>query len=219
VIRATGRTAARLRAATAWSLLLMQPWAVFGQEPGVRAPDEPAGDHAPTERGAAIVEERFCRNCHRIGTEGTPVGPDLDQVTLRRSEEWLRRWLTDPPAIRPGTLMPIYGWTDEELDALIGYLARYRSPVNGAEILTRAGTGIEGGKALVDAYQCWACHTIADRLGRPIYPDLGTLKERRTADWTKTWLEDPQAVKPGTFMPTFGFSAAQIEAITRFLYR
>jgi len=214
-LRATRRAALRRRAAMI--LLLTSPahWAGFGvaQEP------EALTERAPAERGEAIVEERVCRACHRIGTEGMSIGPDLNQVTLRRSEEWLRRWLVDPPALKAGTLMPIYSWTEDELDAVIDYLAQYRRPVNGTEILAGAGVGIEGGEALVNAYQCWACHAIEGQLGRPIYPDLGTVQEQRTPEWEKAWLRDPQAVKPGTFMPTFDFSAAEVEAITRYLYR
>ena len=222
MLYATSRTALRRRASMGLPFLLLAHWAafVFAQEPAAeRVPAKGTEERASAERGAAIVEERFCRNCHHIGTEGMTGGPDLNQVTLRRSEQWLRRWLTDPPATKPGTLMPIYAWTEEELGAVIDYFAQYRSPVNGAEILARAGAGAEGGEALVGAYQCWACHAIDDQLGHPIYPDLGTLKERRTPEWEKVWLKDPQAVKPGTFMPTFDFSAAEIEAITRYLYR
>ena len=170
-------------------------------------------------RGAAIAEDRFCRVCHQIGDEGTMVGPNLNQVTQRRTEDWLRAWLTGPAKMKPGTLMPMYPWTEEELDAILAYLSQYGQPIDGPSILAAEGKGPSAGEALVKAYQCWACHKVVDQTGRPIYPDLSTVKERRTRDWEKTWLADPQKVTPGTFMPSFGFSEAEIEAITEYLYQ
>ncbi len=169
--------------------------------------------------GAELTEIRFCRTCHELGGEGKTVGPNLDQVTLRRTEEWLKEWLRNPPAVKPGSLMPIFPWTEAELDAIIAYLTQYREPVDGEAILAEARTGPSGGQALIEAYQCWACHKVLAYDGRPIYPDLYTVKERRTAEWEKAWLQNPQAIMPGTFMPTFGFSQAEIEAITDYLYR
>ena len=114
--------------------------------------------------------------------------------------------------------MPLYPWTEEELDAIVVFLAQYREPVDGAAILADASSNSEGGSALIEAYQCWACHKVLSQDGRPIYPDLSTVKERRTPEWETNWLHDPQAVIPGTFMPTFGFSEAEINAITEYLY-
>lgn len=50
------------------------------------------------------------------------VSPDLGGVTGRYSEAWLRNWLKDPQAVRPGTSMPTFGFSDDEIDALISYL-------------------------------------------------------------------------------------------------
>jgi len=197
---------------------LVAAWArpVPAQETGTPTAQS---DSAMVERGVEIVEQRFCRACHVIGSEGMTVGPDLNQVTVRRDADWLRRWLASPPTMKPGTLMPIYPWTEDELDAIIVYLGQFRTPVEGAAILAEHGTGMEGGLALVEAYQCWACHAVNDQLGRPIYPDLATLKERRTPEWETDWLADPQALIPGTFMPNFQLSGDEIQAITEYLYR
>lgn len=199
-----------MRAALALAMLAL--YGALAAQPSV-------GDTVPIAQGAALVETRFCRACHRIGGEGMEVGPDLNQVSLRRSQEWLRRWLKDPAAVKPGTIMPFYSWTDAEIDSVIAYLAQYRKPVDGAAILAAAGAGATGGEALIEAYDCAACHAVRGLAGRPIYPDLHTVRERRTAEWERDWLQNPQAVKPGTFMPTFGLSRSEIEAIIAYLYR
>lgn len=154
-----------------------------------------------------------------MGGQGAAVGPALDQVTLRRSENWLRKWLTEPSAVKPGTLMPEFAWSDGQFRAIYAYLSQFHTPVNAEEILAREGGATAGaGEALVEAYQCWSCHKVTDQAGRPIYPDLTTVRERRSPDWEKAWLSDPQAVKPGTFMPTFPLTDAEIDAITAYLY-
>lgn len=36
-------------------------------------------------------------------------------------------------------------------------------------------------------------------------------------NWEWVWLRDPQKIKPGTFMPTFGFNERELEAITAYI--
>ncbi len=177
-----------------------------------------AADPDLARQGAALIEARNCLACHQLGANGGLVGPALDQVTLRRPEAWLRRWLSNPSAVKPGTLMPEYEWSEADFRALFAYLQQFRQPVDGAAILARLGTGARAGKALIEAYQCAACHQVNGSVGRPIYPDLTTVKQRRTPEWERRWLKDPQAVIPGTFMPRFPLSEAEINAITTFLY-
>lgn len=171
------------------------------------------------QRGAALVKARACRACHLIGGEGAMVGPALDQVMLRRPKDWLRKWLSDPAAMKPGTLMVEFDWSEEEFRAIFAYLAQFQTPVDGAAILAHEKNTARAGEMLIEAYQCGACHKVTDQSGRPIYPELTTVKDRRTPEWEKQWLKDPQLVKPGTFMPTFGFSAEEINAIVDYLYQ
>jgi putative heme-binding domain-containing protein len=54
-------------------------------------------------RGQALVEEKgACLSCHRIGTKGSRVGPDLSDVGRFRRRVELERALVDPGAdVRP----------------------------------------------------------------------------------------------------------------------
>jgi cytochrome c oxidase subunit II len=77
-----------------------------------------------------------CMTCHTIrGLEGAtePVqpAPDLTHIGSRQTiaagllpnePEDLARWLRNPPAVKPGSKMPNYHLTDDEIDALVEYL-------------------------------------------------------------------------------------------------
>lgn len=41
---------------------------------------------------------------------------------VRRDAVFLRRWLSDPSAVKPGTDMPTLGLQPAEIDALIAFL-------------------------------------------------------------------------------------------------
>lgn len=43
-------------------------------------------------------------------------------ATFERTEENLRAWLRNPPAMKPGSQMPNLNLTDEQIDALVAYL-------------------------------------------------------------------------------------------------
>jgi len=63
------------------------------------------------------------------------VAPDLTHVASRRqlgagimpnTPENMRRWITNPQAIKPGALMPDFNLTNEEVDQLSEYLSTLR---------------------------------------------------------------------------------------------
>jgi cytochrome c oxidase subunit 2 len=41
---------------------------------------------------------------------------------LQNTPEGLAGWLRDPAAVKPGSLMPNVGLTEEEIDALVAFL-------------------------------------------------------------------------------------------------
>jgi cytochrome c2 len=77
-----------------------------------------------------------CQNCHSIGA-GRRAGPDLKDVTSRRTEDWLKRWLKDPAAMFytdpiAKTLykeyhyipMPNLHLSDSDIEAVLNYIAQ-----------------------------------------------------------------------------------------------
>ena len=89
------------------------------------APDDPA------LAGQEVFQAK-CVTCHQSAEfpDGGNVGPSLVGFAdrpmiagvLENNPDNLRAWLTDPPAIKPGTLMPNLGLPAEEIDWLIAYL-------------------------------------------------------------------------------------------------
>lgn len=90
-----------------------------------------------TEEGKVLFVTKACSGCHTV--EEMPeaqgkVGPDLTHQAggtqiaglLPRSDENMRKWLANPPAVKPTTLMPNQNLTDDEIDALIAFLRTMR---------------------------------------------------------------------------------------------
>jgi mono/diheme cytochrome c family protein len=83
---------------------------------------------AQPELGRSLFLAKGCIVCHQndrisIGDKGfhqVSVGPNLTNLSI--DAEFLRRWLKDPSAVKPGTEMPTLGLSDEEIDALVGFL-------------------------------------------------------------------------------------------------
>lgn len=110
---------------------------------GQRAPP-PSPDSLPSlaRRGARIFAQvrqpsnHSCILCHTIaGVSGGTIGPNLTHVASRgtiaagvlpNTAEALRRWLRNPPAVKPGSLMPKIDLSDEEIAALVAYLRALR---------------------------------------------------------------------------------------------
>ncbi len=92
---------------------------------------------SPADSLARQGEEIFtatCAACHAVQgvTEATRnVGPDLTHYASRgtfagalfeNNEENLAAWIDDPSAVKPGSLMPDYNLSSEEIDAVVAYL-------------------------------------------------------------------------------------------------
>lgn len=104
-----------------------QAWLTAQQAPATTPTDATAAE------GAQLFQTRGCAACHTI--TGTPaagkVGPNLTHLAsrgviagsiLQNTPDDVREWLRDPPAVKPGSVMPNLGLNDHELDVLVAYL-------------------------------------------------------------------------------------------------
>jgi len=102
-------------------------WLTAEQQPPVQPTDAVAAE------GAQLFQMTTCPACHTIN--GTPaqgkIGPNLTHFASRgtfagsifeNNADNIRLWLKDPPAVKPGSLMPNYHLTDHQLDVLVAYL-------------------------------------------------------------------------------------------------
>ncbi len=91
------------------------------------------GLYRPIDPGERTYLRVGCTSCHTIG-KGKLIGPDLAGVTKRRTRDWLKKWLKDPPSMLATdetarklleeylSPMPSYGLSDREIDRLIQYM-------------------------------------------------------------------------------------------------
>jgi cytochrome c len=84
------------------------------------------------------------------------------------------------------------------------------------------------GADAIDAYGCTSCHQIPglDEPEARVGPPLAGMAERRyiagdepnTVDVMIRWLQDPQAIEPGTLMPDLGVTEQEARDIAAYLY-
>jgi len=117
-----------------------EQWVTAQQQPAV-LPQE--GD--PTSEGYDVYLNRRCVQCHTMRFDDEQAnniippeafnGPDLTHFASRNTfagailpeegetrEEALKRWLANPPHVKPGSFMPDLALTEQEIDALIVWL-------------------------------------------------------------------------------------------------
>jgi quinol-cytochrome oxidoreductase complex cytochrome b subunit/cytochrome c2 len=72
--------------------------------------------------GALIYQKSQCGSCHMVNGVGAKLGPPLNGLKRRRTEEWVERHFRDPQALSPGSIMPPYRFTPSEMQKLVSYL-------------------------------------------------------------------------------------------------
>ncbi|MDE3075626.1 MAG: cytochrome c, partial [Chloroflexota bacterium] len=79
--------------------------------------------------GKEVFTSKGCSSCHAIeGVSSATVGPNLTHIATQKynnfpnDSEFLKQWIHNPGAAKPGTAMPNLGLTDQELDSVVTYL-------------------------------------------------------------------------------------------------
>lgn len=96
---------------------------------GARAPGRgPASDNPEViARGRTLVQQSACLGCHVVGTEGSQVGPSLNGIVLRRGPDFVRQKLAEPTFNNATSMMPNFGLTEEQIEAIVAYLNTLRT--------------------------------------------------------------------------------------------
>ncbi len=81
-----------------------------------------ATEAATIARGRAVYAEQRCRACHSIAGEGNTRWP-LDGVSGRLTEQQIRQWIVAPQEMNPAVAKRGYRLSEEDLGALVAYLA------------------------------------------------------------------------------------------------
>lgn len=66
---------------------------------------------------------QMCVACHALQGQGGTTGPALDGVGSRRDADYIKRWLTDPLAIKADSKMPKLPLTQDQIAELTRFLS------------------------------------------------------------------------------------------------
>ncbi len=120
------------------------------------------------EAGRRLFQERGCYGCHSLAGKGGTVGPALDGIGKRRDATWIVRHFKDPAAMSPGSVMPRFGFTEQETRALTAFLLSLSDPnVVGFLKTPVEANPIERGRAVFLKYGCAGCHNQNGQGGIP----------------------------------------------------
>jgi len=169
-------------------------------------------------RGRRLAQERNCVGCHALDDVGGDIVSLVADPTLgpplltpegsRVQPDWLRGFLRQPATIRPwlAVRMPSFGLSPEDIDRVVNYFQAI-APENPKPSAAQGGATAAAGKALFDLLKCQQCHVLGEiPKGQPtsnLAPDLRLAHERLQPDWILAWLRSPDAILPGTRMPSF----------------
>ncbi len=145
----------------------------------------------------------------KLLTEGARVDP-----------EWLRKFLSNPAlsttdtnrnGVRPylKVRMPTFSFSDNELRKLVRFfeaLSQQPLPYIPEQVVPLTAKESDMARSLFSstAAPCLKCHATGDPAHDKIAtaPNFLLAKERLKPDWVERWITDPQAVSPGTSMPS-----------------
>jgi cytochrome c551/c552 len=145
----------------------------------------------------------------KLLTEGARVDP-----------EWLRKFLANPSlsttdtnrnGVRPylKVRMPTFSFSDNELRKLVRFfqaMSQQPLPYIPEQVPTLTAKESDMARSLFSstAAPCLKCHATGDPAHDKIAtaPNFLLAKERLKPDWVERWITDPQAISPGTSMPS-----------------
>jgi len=216
--------------------------------------------------GNELIGRYGCYGCHaidgfldrgRIGTSLSDWGSkataqiDFGYLDIDHSRDaFLRAKLDAPRSVDDGKIklpqekarMPNFGFTPEEVEAvsiaILGYtdeeIPDVKKPAN-----TPRKVAAEAGRAIIDNYNCRACHIIEGRGGAiqaaivslavaagedaavaaaSAPPNLNTQGAKTQPTWLYRFLNEPTPIRPWleVRMPTFAFNDEELNALTAY---
>ncbi len=155
--------------------------------------------------GRRLVQEKGCLDCHKIAGKGGTLGPPLDEVGKRHDPNWIIAHFKNPQAITPGSIMPQFNFSEQEMRALTEFLLSLTDTnVIGFLKTPALMTPVERGKAVYKKYGCAGCHGAEGQGGIPNpnaktaqqVPGLQRVSEGYTKDELKKRILDGQREIP-----------------------
>jgi mono/diheme cytochrome c family protein len=180
-----------------------------------------AGDKADAVPGGQLLlTELNCVSCHQPADASLSrkQAPILDNVAGRIRLGYLKKFLADPQAVKPGTTMPNLLADDPDRAAKVEALVHFLATTGTLSQARPDNKVIATGRDLFHKVGCAVCHGPRDALGQPLTPNpspplgergrgegsavpLGDLSAKYTLPSLIAFLDNPLAVRPSGRMP------------------
>jgi len=191
--------------------------------------------------GEYLLSEMNCAACHDAGPVKARLAsrpsPRLDVAhAVNVTPQWLRDFLLNPQAEKPGTLMPdmLAGMEEparaEAVEALTHYLVSLRGPEK-PQAVGQSAAAINLGRSLFHTVGCVQCHAPVDLPpGKPDAKDelaeiaktsvpMGDLTKKYSVSELAEFLRDPLKSRPGGRMPSLKLNPGEARAVAMYLLR
>jgi len=162
----------------------------------------------PARGGQLLLGELNCVSCHKLAESSPTVkqAPVLDFVTARTRIGYLRKFLRDPQAVKPGTTMPGLFAGDPARDQKVEAVLHFFASTGSLRQERPSMKGVGSGRDLYHKVGCVACHGSRDAIGNAdkvaaTSVPVGDLKTKYSIAGLAAFLEDPQHVRPSGRMP------------------
>jgi cytochrome c551/c552 len=121
------------------------------------------------------------------------IGPNLKDVRHKLRKEWIPVWLKDPPAFRPGTKMPKFRLTEDEVRALSAFV--WQGGLQQGKLASQSTGDGARGKEAFETRGCLGCHSIGEgnsQTGGDFAANLSRLGEKANYDFIVRWIHNPR---------------------------
>jgi cytochrome c551/c552 len=118
------------------------------------------------------------------------VGPNLKDIRLKLSKNWIPVWLKKPSDFRPTTKMPNFRLNDEQIKAISAYL--WQSGLTDQLPKHRPGNSARG-KELFETRGCLGCHSMGEAgemQGAHFAANLTRVGEKANYDYLVRWVHN-----------------------------
>ncbi|NUN47246.1 MAG: c-type cytochrome [Candidatus Brocadiae bacterium] len=191
---------------------------------------------AMLDRGRDLVDRYDCLSCHRIdgkggtfrpGGAGGGEGPDLSAIGAKGIPgDWYEGHLGNRRLAEAGKPPDAFPWK-----ASFGEIPERDRTVMEGYLSSRIGVpALAHGKSLFNSLGCRGCHKV-NGVGGDDGPDLSRAGERdpaltnfsrvtgehTIANWHAQHLKSPATIVPGSAMPDFGLTDAQVDSLVTYL--
>ncbi|MEO5666746.1 MAG: c-type cytochrome [Bdellovibrionota bacterium] len=172
--------------------------------------------------GHRLINQKNCVGCHAMEDKTVPWGGEVLAHYTDKSEgppllytegrklqtDWLFKYLKNTNVmIRPWVKirMPTFGLSDTQTTTLVKYFSAYDSAESlfSSKRSTLSSEQIHQAEGLIKTLGCLTCHAVVAPGGDASAhaPHFANIKARLSYDWVPGWLENPNAIMPGTRMP------------------